>query len=257
MNPPRAFQICLLACGLLLSGVTGAATAAAWTYHEGWFGSRVTGSGKVVTEARAVGSFQAISAAGVSKVVLRQGNREGASVTGDDNIVPLIETRVVDGKRGKTLEIGVRTGSGYTTDTEIVVTVDFKSLSAIATSGSTDVEADAIKAADLAVSIAGSGDIRLGTLTADELKVSVAGSGDFTARGQVGSEQISVAGSGDVKTQRLEAMRVKVSIAGSGTVRVAAREELNVSIAGSGDVIYSGEPRVTKSVVGSGSVQRR
>ncbi len=69
----------------------------------GW--SSVSGSGKLQTEARNVTGFQAIATHGSVKLVLRQGAREGLELHADDNILPLIETRVVDRSGVPTLEI--------------------------------------------------------------------------------------------------------------------------------------------------------
>ena len=58
-------------------------------------GPTVAGSGKVATETRAVVGFDAIALRGSITLELRQGEREGLELSADDNLLPLIETRVV------------------------------------------------------------------------------------------------------------------------------------------------------------------
>jgi len=68
-----------------------------------------------VTETRAVTGFQAIASRLGVKILLRQGTREGLELSGEDNVLPLIETRVVDHGGVPTLEIGPKRGSMFTT----------------------------------------------------------------------------------------------------------------------------------------------
>lgn len=223
---------------------------------SGWGDEHITGSGKVVTQARAVSGYRAIAAVGPVTVVLRQSGKEGAVVQADDNVVPVIETRVVDGEEGKTLEVGIKNGVQVSTRNPIVVTVDANEVNAVTLSGSGDLRADALKATSLRASLTGSGDMRIRHLAAESLQVSVAGSGDFTASGKVRRQAVSLAGSGDVHNERLDSQEASVSIAGSGDVRVKVRERLKASLVGSGDLYYSGEPKVEQSIVGTGDLHK-
>jgi hypothetical protein len=217
----------------------------------------VSGSGKIQTDTRAVSGFQAISLKTSAKLVLRQGSREGVELRADDNILPLIETRVVDGTGGPTLEIRSRDGMSYSTRTTPVVTVDLIKLSGLSVSGSGDVIGDDLKSPALKIAISGAGDIRLNKLAVDDLGIKVTGSGDIRFNGRAGKLGIAIAGSGDVDTAGLEADDVSVSIAGSGDASVNARKTLAVTIAGSGDVIYRGDAVLKTSIAGSGTVRKK
>ena len=217
----------------------------------------VSGSGKIQTETRDTGSFQAISLKTSARLVLRQGSREGVELRADDNILPLIETRIVDGAGGPTLEIRSRDGASYSTKTTPVVTIDLIKLSSLAVTGSGDVTGDALKSPALKITVSGAGDIRLSRLAVDDLGIKVTGSGDIRFNGRAGKLGIAVAGSGDVDTAGLEADEVSVSIAGSGNASVNARKTLAVTIAGSGDVVYSGDALPKTSIAGSGTVRKK
>jgi hypothetical protein len=247
--PHRAFALRIALGVVLLAALAWAPTAAQ--------AATVVGSGRVVSEVRQVGAFEAIAARGSIKLMLRQSGREAVEVRADDNLLPLIETVVVERGGARTLEIGPARHADWSTRSETVVTVDLVRLEALSVSGSGDVLADALKTRSLKLAVSGSSDIRLRQLTADELAVKVAGSGDVEAAGRVGRLTIAVAGSGDVKARALEADDASVSIAGSGDASLNVRKTLAVTIAGSGDVTYVGDAVVKSSVAGSGSVSKR
>ena len=217
----------------------------------------VTGSGKVVTETRAVTGFQAVASSLGGKLLLRQGTREGVELSGDDNVLPLIETRVVDHDGVPTLVIGPKRGSTFTTRSPMSATVDLITLKAIAMSGGGAVTYDGLKTSSLKLALSGSADVKLRQLSADELAGNVSGSGDLVFGGKATKLSVSISGSGDVNSRALEADDVSVSVAGSGDASVTARKTLNVSIAGSGSVVYAGDPIVKSSIAGHGSVRKQ
>ena len=216
-----------------------------------------TGSGKLQTETRAVTGFQAVESRAAVKLVLRQGTREGIELSADDNLLPLIETKVVDRGGVPTLEISPRRGTSFSTRLPLTATVDFVTLKAISISGGGTVTSDALKTPSLKLSISGSASVKLRQLIADEVSVDVSGRGDLDFSGHATKFGVSVSGSCDVNTRALEADEVSVSIAGSGDAQVVARKTLSVSIAGSGSVVYTGDPTVKSSIAGSGSVRKQ
>ncbi len=245
------------AAALLTLVALAAGPAHALEIHWGG-GAKVSGSGKLATEARQVSDFQAISSRGSVKLVVRQGSREAVEVRADDNIVPLVETVVENRQHGRTLVVGVKKGQSLRTNNDIVVTVDVVNLHAIASSGSGDVRVEGLKTSALDLSLSGSADAQLGTIQADELSISISGSGDVKGAGSAGRLKVSISGSGDVRLKDLSADDVNVGIAGSGDADVTANKTLSVSIAGSGDVVYHGNGALLKSsIAGSGSVSRR
>lgn len=237
----------------VLGTAAGPAAAQSWFhYFSGGSGQQVRGSGKVVSEQRALSGYDAVAVQGPHRVILRQSGHEGVEVSADDNIVPLIETQLENG----TLVVRMKKGYSVSTRDEMIVTVDLKQLKKVSLSGSGDVLSQALRVPSLNVSISGSGDVALNGLITDELSVAIAGSGDFTASGQAAQQRYSVSGSGDVRCAKLQGAQVKVKIAGSGDAQVWATATLDASIAGSGDVRYTGDAKVSKSVAGSGSVTK-
>lgn len=230
-------------------------TAQAWSWSWG-SGERVAGNGDVVTEPRDLGSFDGVGLSGGFDVIIRQGSTARVEVKADRNLLPYLETRVSDGAKGRTLEIGPKRGYQLSGSVNPVITIEMPTLRSVAVAGSGTVKVQAIKTAGVDASVAGSGDIRFADLAAERAGFKVSGSGDIAASGRAGQVTVSIAGSGDVKVAELAADEVKVSIAGSGDAQVQATKRLNVSIAGSGDVRYVGSPEVSSSIAGSGRVRR-
>lgn len=242
----------LFALGIVAAAVAGG-PAQAWNWSSG---ERVSGNGDIATEARDTGAFDAVSLTGGFNVVIRQGQGNKVEVKADRNLLTYIETRVVDGGKGRTLEIGPKKGFNIATSSNPSLTLEMPALRAVAVAGSGTVKVEAMKTGGVDAAIAGSGDIRFANLDAERLGMKVSGSGDIVAAGRCASASVSIAGSGDVKAADLVAEDVKVSIAGSGDAQVHATRKLNVSIAGSGDVRYAGSPEISSSIAGSGKVRR-
>lgn len=223
------------------------------------------GSGNALTEMRTLESFEAVSVNGAMDLVVRQGAQQSVQVQADDNLLPLLETVVENGRNGATLQVRWKRNAGGSwwggqsiqTRSKVVVTVVVPKLNAVALAGSGDLRVESFQTPALQVSLSGSGDARLDGVTTDELGVRVSGSGDVSGRGQAAKVKISIAGSGDVRLSEMRAEDVSVSIAGSGDAAVNAQKALSVSIAGSGDVRYSGDAQVKTSVAGSGTVRKQ
>ena len=252
----RLAGLLLAACAALSTTVAHAADGGGFTLSIGGF-NRIVGSGKLQTETRNVSGFQAIALRSSMKLVLRQGAREGIELRADDNLLPLIETRVVDHGGVPTLELGMKKGTNFSTDSRIVATIDLVTLRALSISGSGEVVGDALKTPALAIAISGSGNVKLKQLATDDLSAKVSGSGDLEFAGRAAKLGVSIAGSGDVNTRALEADDVSVSVAGSGDANVTARKTLNISIAGNGNVTYAGDAAVKTSIAGHGNVRKQ
>lgn len=250
---PTRRLVAIAACSLLL---TTALPASAWNWNWGK-GERVQGNGEVVTEARSLGDFDAIALQGNLNAVVRQAGSIKVELRADKNLLAYVETRVVEGHKGRVLEISPKRGFEPVGTVPITINVDLPKLRAVSIAGSGKARVEAFKTAGrFDASIAGSGDVRLEALQADQVHLSIAGSGDVVANGKASQLHASIAGSGDVKALGLATDEAKISISGSGDAQVQVAQKLKVSIAGSGDVRYAGSPEVSSSVAGSGSVRR-
>lgn len=234
----RSLTVLLAACTALLSTAVGAAAA-------------------TPSVSRPVEPFVAVALRAPVDLVLRQGAKEGLAVQAAEAVQPLVETVVVDGSQGRTLEVRLRKGARLPMGANVVVTVDVVALRALLLAGSGDVRAGGLRSESLDVSISGSGDLVLSELQVGTLALRIVGSGDARLSGRAGKFTTSIAGSGDIDAEALETSDVAVRVAGSGDFRLGSVATLDIVIAGSGDVSYLGDPKMTQRIAGSGSVSRR
>ncbi len=186
------------------------------------------GSGVKKTETRDVEPFDQIEASGAATVNVHFGKQPSLTITTDDNLLELIETKVSDGKLTIQPIKSISPRVGVLVD---VTTTDLKSLE-----GSGAVEFN-VRSAKL-----------------DSLTVRFSGASTLTADGTANKLDISVSGSGKIDAENLKAKTVKFSLTGAGTGKVYASDSLDASISGAARLTYFGNPHVTQEVSGVGSV---
>ncbi len=250
--PHRRHFLVFTAAAAVLAFSSGAAQARDW----GWGGERVKGSGDQGSEVREPGAFAGVATSGGFKLLIRQSATNKVEIRTDKNLLPYIETKIVESGKGRTLEVRVKRGYNISATEATRLVVDMPQLRLVSVSGSGDVKVEPMKTGAVEASISGSGDIKFDRLLSERLGISVSGSGDVGGSGKTGSLKISVAGSGDVRLRDLEAQEAEVSIAGSGDAVVNVSKKLDVSVAGSGDVTYVGSPEISTSIAGSGKLKK-
>ncbi len=214
----------------------------------------VVGSGNVVTEERAVSNFDQVALTGVGDLVITQGDQEALTIEAEDNLIPYIQTEVVNGK----LSIGFKSENrplSIRNTKPITFNLAVKQLKGLTISGSGNAAAASLAAADLSFAISGSGNVRVDHLTSQNLKASLSGSGNIDLGGKADTETLTLSGSGNFEAGELETQSASVIISGSGAARVWANQTLDLRISGSGNVEYYGQPEVTQTISGSGRVR--
>jgi hypothetical protein len=217
-----------------------------------WAARQITGSGVSRTETRSAAGFHGIALGVDAAVEIRQGAGEGLTITGDDNVLPLVETVVDDG----VLKIRWARGDYSTTYKALRIVVDVKTLDSVALGGSGSIHAAKLATPSLAAKLGGSGELAIDGLDAKSATITSAGSGRVTVAGRADALDLTLAGSGEVEAGKLRAQTVRATVRGSAQATVWAKEALQVTIAGSGEVRYYGTPKLTQTIAGSGSVSK-
>lgn len=250
VNPRHLVQAAVLAAGLLaVAAPVGVAQAGPFS---NWGSERVEGNGKLTTQQRQPGHFNALASSVGGHVEVRLGDSESVTVTTDENLQALIETVVEDGSLRirpvrKNLALDTR---------KLKIVVQARALERISVAGSGAVIADKLAGERLQLDVGGSGSLTARELSAQSVAVALGGSGSLHLGGSTARLAVSIGGSGSVEASKLAAQRASVSVGGSGEVTLWARDALSVSVAGSGDIGYYGDPKLSTSVLGSGSVKR-
>jgi hypothetical protein len=203
-----AFSVLLPACGISIT--------------------TVRGSGNVASETRDVSGFDEIELTGSGRVNVSVTGTESLIVEADDNILPILETEVRNGR----LVLGSK--QSYSTTNGVVYTITATNLTR--------------------VSVSGSGDFMITGVDTDLFSVDLSGSGEVEAVGESRRLDVSISGSGDFRGDGLVTRDGEVSVSGSGYALVNATDFLEVAVSGSGDVEYLGSPELSVSESGSGEV---
>jgi hypothetical protein len=216
-------------------------------------GSQTSGSGNVITEKRTVSDFTGIDLSCSADVIIEQGRPLAVSIEGEDNILPLIVTKV----SGSTLNIDTKPNTGFNTTRQLIVHVTVPELDSIRVTGSGDVTIEKWSAGSVELETTGSGDIHVGDIQADSISARLSGSGDVAVDGgSARSQKLTTSGSGNYNGAEVESREVEARTSGSGDITVWATDSLSAATSGSGDVRYYGLPAVDERSSGSGSVKR-
>lgn len=189
------------------------------------------GSGNVTSETRDVAPF--------TEIVLSTSGTVNVAVTGapslridaEDNILPRLTSKVVDGR----LELA--SSGSFTTSRGITYTITAANLTGVSVSGSGSVNVDGVDGAVFHAIVSGSGSVH-----------------------PAGSSQrldVTISGSGSFEGADLQATTGSVGVTGSGEATVNVSDTLTVLVSGSGRVRYLGDPTLDQHISGSGSVSRQ
>jgi hypothetical protein len=212
----------------------------------------ITPSDTIITETRDVSGFDAIEMSTFGKVNLVQGDSESLTITGSDNIVPLIKTTVSNGKLTiSTVEpiFVTRVDKDHPLTFDIMV----KDLSRLVVSGAGDFQMDSLTAESLVLDLSGAGNVNFSDFNGTELDVTLSGAGGLEIAGKVNQLNIEVSGVGGVNAGDLESQTAETNISGLGGITVWVTDELTGEISGGGSVSYYGDPTTNTSTSGIGS----
>jgi hypothetical protein len=257
LRPERTNWTLVIILMAIIAGLVGAIAVLALNDDDNepsTSGERISGSGTVVVEDRAVGDLDSVSLFSSGRIIITQGSDTSLSVEADDNLLAYIQTDV----RGGTLEIEAeRDGRSYNLDPsdEIIYRLGVADLSQIEVFGAGTVEVGPLTSDTLEVRVMGSADVTLDTLTADRLDIEVPGSADLKLSGVVPEQTIRWMGAGTYDATELESESAEVDMLGAASIDLWVTDSLDVTITGTGVVQYYGTPSVDQTVTGVGSVK--
>jgi hypothetical protein len=209
----------------------------------------VTGSGTITSETRPLAGWTAVALGCPGTLDLKIGENRGITIEAEDNILPLIETNIEQGRLMIRIKPGLRT---IRPTLPILFKAATPAIDALAVSGSGSIRAPRIEGANLDVDVSGSGDIDVASVHLTTLETRISGSGGVTIRGDADEHEARVSGSGELNAHDLTSQRAHVTISGSGSAMLRVEREIDGRISGSGSIVYSGNPSTTIRTSGSG-----
>ena len=195
--------------------------------------TRVSGSGKVVTETRNVSGFDGLIVNETGNVIVDQTGTESLTITTDDNLLQYITTEV----RGGKLVIEFKPGLIFDNVKELTFNIGAKNLNSIEADGAANVQGK--------------------NIVTEKLSVKLNGASAVTLSGTATEQDVVLNGTSVYNGAELATQRVQVTDDGMGAAIVRVSDQLNAIVNGLGGIEYIGNPQVTKSTNGLGTVRQR
>lgn len=210
-----------------------------------------TGSGKVITQNKAVSGFNSVTFAGLGELNITQGTTESLTIEGEDNILAKLLVTVKDG----TLYIGFERDNWQDMirpTRNLKFDLKLKNLNSLDLTGAGSVTMPKLQAESLTFKVSGAGGVKISALTATTVNCTLSGAGNVELAGKVTNQSVTLSGVGNYNTGDLQSLSATIGLTGAGGATVWARDVLNVKISGAGSVSYYGSPKVNKDITGLG-----
>ena len=192
----------------------------------------VVGSGRFVTEARSAGGFTAVAIAAGGRAIVTVGAPDSLEITAEDNILPFIESSVVNGR----LTVQVRAPGVSVSGHGVTYRIGVREVRELVASAGSTIEAYGIDATELGLRLS-------------------AGS-SFTGTGSVSRFDLELSAGSRADASGLRSRDVLAALSAGSTARVRVTEALTVSASAGSIFEYLGDP-VVQAQTSSGSIVRR
>jgi hypothetical protein len=191
----------------------------------GGYNDCIKGSGKLKTENRNILNFNSIEIDGAFDLVVVCQKKKSLNITGDDNLLQHIITRVKGNK------LHIYSNASICSKIQLLVKVAIENIETVSSSGAVDIDVSNLDNNNFSLDISGSGDIDLQGTTCDFTTV--------------------LSGSSELYAKNFKAENVRIEINGASDAHVYASQKLDVEIGGAGTLFYSGNPvEITQNITG-------
>ncbi|WP_059025630.1 head GIN domain-containing protein [Gabonibacter massiliensis] len=212
----------------------------------------IKGSGNIVTEERNVALFDKIKASRSIHVFLTQGENFTVKVEAEDNILPYIETNVLNHLLHLTLQEGINVKSRE----DIKVHVTLPKITALHASTSGKIKSTATWQVDnLDLNASTSGEIEI-AVDANQIDIKASTSGEISLKGTTNVLNARASTSGDIDAIELIAKEVSAQASTSAEIRIHAVNHLEYTASTGGEVHYKGSPLLNGRVSTGGEIKR-
>ncbi|MGL5005732.1 MAG: GIN domain-containing protein, partial [Casimicrobium sp.] len=148
--------------------------------HRSWgIGLKTTvGSGKSASDTRNVAAFERLDLQDGLVATVRRGSAQSVIVTADDNIVPLVETKV----HNNTLIVRIRPNTSLRTKSPIAVAVDYTKLDQLRVQDGVRADVDTLASPSVVVKVSDGATLKLAGIDAQSVDVAVSDGATATIR---------------------------------------------------------------------------
>ncbi|MGE3468087.1 MAG: head GIN domain-containing protein [Pyrinomonadaceae bacterium] len=176
----------------------------------------VKGSGNLATDRRDIAEFHGVDVSGVFKVEIVAQKDFGVEIEADDNLLPLIETKIRKGV------LHISTDGKVSSGNPMIVRISAPDIDRIDASGAAEVTLSEVKNSGLTIDSSGASKIKLA--------------------GETAKLVIDISGATKVDAEELTAENATVKASGASKVAVNVTGSLRGDASGASRIEYSGSP---------------
>jgi hypothetical protein len=211
------------------------------------------GSGVSKEETRPLDAFHALDAGNALQVLvlITPGAKPSLKISGDDNLVPLIESVIRDG----TLILRVKDNSSISPKLPLLAEVVAGELDGVEASGAASVKVKGgAKVNRFTASASGAAQVSVEGVESSQAVASTSGASHVGLSGSAASLKVDASGASQVKAEALQVEDADVSISGASGVSLRASKSVNGDVSGASQLELHGSP-AKKNVSTSGASQ--
>jgi hypothetical protein len=209
------------------------------------------GSGHPATQQRKVSDFNKINIAGSFRITLKQDSSLNISITGDDNLLKLVETNVSDNV------LIIKMDKEACPNNQMTLTIGVHNLKAIEAAGALELYSNGLlNVQDMKLNFSGESRIKL-NLDAANLTTTVSGDADITLNGQADTHLVNFSGSERFNAFGFVVSDYDIQSAGNDECEINVLHSLNLHTSGVSTIKYKGAPvRLVNEKSGSSTLER-
>lgn len=216
--------------------------------------SNLEGNGNLIKETRDLATFHAIEAGGAFNITVKQGTPQQVVVESDDNIVPIIITKVQNGE----LKIHTDNRMSSISPTKMNITIVVANIDELDISGASTVESvGLIKSNKMEIECSGASKATI-HLNCMEVDIDFSGASKGVFQGSTTKLEIEASGASDIKCEKLIADHISADVSGASYISLSANKSLKINASGASEVEYISEgAKVTIETSGAASVKKK
>jgi Putative auto-transporter adhesin, head GIN domain len=214
----------------------------------------IQGSGVAKEESRPVEAFHALEAGSTLEVSIevKKDARPALTIKGDDNIVPLVESVIEDGK----LILRIKNNANIRPKVALTAEVVTGEIDGVKASGAATVTVKGgSKVENFTAGASGASRVTVDGIETKIASASASGASHVVLSGTANSLKADASGASDVKAGSLKVEDAQVSISGASNAAVHASKSIAGDVSGASQLDLSGHPaKKTVSTSGASSV---
>lgn len=209
----------------------------------------IKGNGKEALDKRETATFNAIEIQGNYEVKLIEGDEENLEVIADENIIPHINTEVVDNTLKISNKVKIKNKEN------VKINIYYNKLKSLHCGGASSIKSDfPVHSKDLVLSMSGTGLIDI-EIISKMLELNLSGTGLIKLSGHVEKEVLNLSGAGKLNASNLKSKDCNIQLSGIGSAQLHVEDHLDAHLSGVGGITYRGNPTtVHKDIAGIGTI---